>query len=64
MRDVKRIKPFLNEVAKLWEQHQDLRFGQFIYWLLDKAQKSELSDLFFWEEDQWLEILEKISKNS
>ncbi|MBE5858528.1 MAG: hypothetical protein E7301_00155 [Butyrivibrio sp.] len=30
MRDPKRIRPFLDEVAKVWEEHPDLRFGQLV----------------------------------
>ena len=30
MRDVRRIRPFLDNVAAVWEQCPDLRFGQFI----------------------------------
>jgi len=50
MRDVKRIKPFLEEVEKLWEKHQDLRFGQMMYNLM-----AEFGDPFYWEEDKFLE---------
>ena len=28
MRDVRRIRPFLNDVAAVWEQYPDIRFGQ------------------------------------
>lgn len=30
MRDPRRIRPFLNEIALIWEQNPDLRFGQLI----------------------------------
>ncbi|SEA28335.1 hypothetical protein SAMN05216349_10892 [Oribacterium sp. KHPX15] len=30
MRDKNRIRPFLNKIAEEWENHPDLRFGQFV----------------------------------
>lgn len=30
MRDVNRIQPFCNELAKLWAKCPDMRFGQFM----------------------------------
>jgi hypothetical protein len=30
MRNPARIKPFLDKLQKLWEQHPDLRFGQLV----------------------------------
>lgn len=31
MRDPARIEPFLEELAALWKQHPDWRFGQLVY---------------------------------
>ncbi len=30
MRDINRIRPFLDKVAEVWERYPDLRFGQFV----------------------------------
>ena len=64
MRNIERIKPFMNKVVALWEKHQDLRFQQFLVWLLSKANEIDNSDQFFWEEDKWEQIFEKIEKNN
>lgn len=58
MRDKKRIKPFLKKLQTFWEQNSDLRFGQIIYML---AEKLEVRDIFFPEEDAWSKALDKIS---
>jgi len=53
MRDINRIKPILEELEKLWLQEPDMRLGQLIFnihWLHSKG-----TDLFFTEDDQWLE---------
>lgn len=58
MRDKKRIEPFLIELQYLWELNPDLRFGQLIYLL---AEYAECGDIFFPEEDVWLEAIRKAS---
>ena len=52
MRDIKRIKPFLEEIEKLWEKVPDWRFGQLIVNVLGTCKK----DPFFYEEDEMLEL--------
>ena len=53
MRDKNRIKPFLDEVDKIWEENcPDWRFGQLLMNFLD-------SDPFYWEEDRFLEKLKE-----
>ena len=56
MRDVNRIKPFLNEVEKLWTLCPDLRFGQLIYMIASKMDK----DSFIPEEDEWIKHIRDI----
>ena len=56
MRDKSRIQPFLNDLAKLWLKHPDLRFGQIIYILSDSIGR----DIFFLEESEWLEHINKL----
>jgi len=58
MRDKNRIKPFLAEFEKLWEVYPDFRFGQLIYLLAEKLD----CDIFFPEEDRWLEAIKPVSK--
>ena len=58
MRDKNRIKPFLAEIEKLWLKNPDYRFGQIIYLLADSIQK----DIFFPEEKEWLEHINKLLK--
>ena len=58
MRDVKRIPKILNELEKYWTQYPDLRFFQMLSSLrLDNAPK----DLFFYEDDDFLEKLKDIN---
>lgn len=53
MRDKKRIKPFMNELATIWEREcPDWRFGQLIYNVLDVCRE----DKFFLEENETLEV--------
>ena len=58
MRDVKRIKPFLEEIEKLWEKVPDWRFGQLIVNVLGTCKK----DPFFYEEDEMLELWKEFFK--
>lgn len=54
MRSKERIKPFMEELAKLWEEKApDMRFGQ----LIDNIFNS-LPDIPFYTEDE--ELLEQI----
>lgn len=56
MRDKKRIKAFMNELAKLWEEKApDMRFGQ----LIDNI-FSSLPGIPFYIEDE--ELLEQIKE--
>ena len=58
MRDIKRIKPFLEEIEKLWEKVPDWRFGQLIVNVLGTCKK----DPFFYEEDEMLELWKEAFK--
>lgn len=49
MRDPKRIRPLLNELAILWEKNPDLRLGQLLYSL------SVDTDVFYMEDDVLLQ---------
>lgn len=56
MRDINRIKPFLLKIEQLWLQNPDFRFGQIIYLLANSIQR----DIFFPEEKEWLEHIDKL----
>ena len=61
MRRVDRIDPFLEELGKVWKKNPDLRFGQLIYVLADKMNQH---DIFFPEEDEWLEGVKLLDEES
>ena len=56
MRDKNRIKPFLKQLERLWLQNPDYRFGQLIYLMANEIGR----DIFFPEEDEWLENINKL----
>lgn len=59
MRDKNRIKPLLNRIEEYWNMHSDLRFGQLIYILCENLDCRKGTDIFFPEDDKWLESVEK-----
>lgn len=59
MRDKKRIKPFMEELARIWETKcPDWRFGQ----LMSNVLNSLPRDPFFYEEDEMLKEFKKYFK--
>ena len=54
MRDVKRIKPFMDKLTKEWEKYPDLRFVQFVNLIFDNAEH----DPFYYEEKDTLKLME------
>lgn len=60
MRDIKRIKPFCEELERLWLRVPDWRFGQLISNFFGDVLASEGSvDLFFIEDDKLKEYIKK-----
>ena len=57
MRDPNRIKPFLETIAKCWEQVPDWRFGQLIENL---KRRLDIKDLFYIEDEELEETIKKI----
>lgn len=56
MRDIKRIKPFMEALAEIWEKEApDWRFGQLMSNVLNSFEK----DPFFIEENEMLERFKK-----
>lgn len=61
MRDDKRIFPFMNEIATLWQtSFPDWRFGQMMN-VFENWVRTNFSykDLFYIEEDRFLELFKK-----
>ena len=61
MRDEKRIFPFINEIATLWQTYfPDWRFGQLMT-VFENWVKVNTSyyDLFYIEEDRFLELFKE-----
>jgi hypothetical protein len=59
MRDKARIKPFMKKFTQYWEANPDLRFGQLIYIIADKL---DVPDIFFPEDDKWEKVLDELIK--
>lgn len=57
MRKTERIKPFLEELEKVWEKYPDLRFWQLIMVIVCTGDVPV--DPFYWEEEKWIEQMKK-----
>ena len=53
MRDIKRIKPFMEELTRVWETVPDWRFGQFIVNTIGSMPK----DPFFPEDEEMISFI-------
>ena len=65
MRDPKRIDVVLGEVAKFWKAHPDLRFIQMMNAIDFSGRFTEKrvpEDLFFLEDDAFLDIMRGINE--
>lgn len=60
MRNVERIEPFMDKIKEIWIKNPDLRFWQLINLIAGECYEVENTDPFFWEEDKWLELIDKI----
>lgn len=60
MRDINRIDPFLSELGKEWKKVPDWRFGQLLSNVLSTANR----DIFFMEENEFLELFKNYFKES
>lgn len=64
MRDVNRIKPFCDELAELWSNWPDLRFGQIFSNIAKYIQYEHRKDWFYMEEDELVKVIrEQLRKN-
>ena len=59
MRDPKRIRPFLDELAHVWEKHPDMRFGQLLVNMGFGGSPGGGRDPWFAEENEWLEAFKR-----
>lgn len=59
MRNIERIEPFMDKIKEIWEKNQDLRFWQLINVIAGRCYELDNSDPFFWEEDKWLDLINK-----
>ena len=57
MRSPLRIRPFLDLVAAVWEQHPDQRFGQLMM-NVARCEDGTFADPWEWENSEWRERLE------
>lgn len=57
MRDPNRIKPFCDELAELWSNWPDLRFGQIMSNIARYVQMEHRKDMFFMEEEELMKVL-------
>lgn len=57
MRDPNRIKPFCDELAELWSNWPDLRFGQIMYNISKYVEIEHRKDIFYMEDDELIQIL-------
>ena len=56
MRDISRISNFMGILEKYWQTYYpDWRFGQ----LINNLQRFAGNDLFYYEEDDFIELLEE-----
>lgn len=55
-RNQKRIKPFLEELEKLWEKYPDLRFGQIVSHI-----ESDDTKMFYLEDDKIVERMKELN---
>ena len=57
MRDPNRIKPFCTELAELWSNWPDLRFGQIMSNISKYVQFEKGKDIFYIEDEELLKVL-------
>lgn len=61
-RDIQRIQPFCDRLAKAWERLPDWRFGQLMINLMWEYKAEHGRDIFFLEDDELAGIIEAYSQ--
>jgi hypothetical protein len=64
MRDPNRIKPFCTELAELWSNWPDLRFGQIMYNISKYVQFEHEKDIFYMEEEELMRVIREQLRRS
>jgi hypothetical protein len=60
MRDPKRISPILDRIARVWENHPDMRLGQIIMGATSyRGSFQQGKDLFYIEDEELVEFIER-----
>lgn len=59
MRNPDRIYPFCNQMAALWSQQPDLRFGQMMVALSSYTEIEKHKDMFYIEDEQLIKIIKE-----
>lgn len=57
MRDPNRIEYFCTELAELWSNWPDLRFGQIMYNIAKYVQFEHGKDIFYMEDEELMVVL-------
>ena len=57
-RDIRRIQPFCDRLAKAWSMLPDWRFGQLMVNLMRAYQAEYGRDIFYLEEDEMIGVIE------
>lgn len=64
MRERSRIHKIINLLADIWDANPDWRFGQLISNVVGEIMHEyNIADMFFPEDDLWLQALEKYKRN-
>ena len=56
-RDIRRIQPFCDRLAKAWERLPDMRFCQLMVNLMREYEAVHRHDIFYLEENVMIEII-------
>jgi hypothetical protein len=64
MRDSNRIKPFCTELAELWSNWPDLRFGQIMYNISKYVNFEHGKDIFYMEDEELLKVFREQLRKS
>lgn len=60
MRDIKRIKPIIERIEKLWLENPDFRLGQLLMVITRTGEHNP--KLFYMEDEEFLQKLEETQK--
>lgn len=61
-RDPQRIVDIMEIFMRVWERYPDIRFGQLISNILSTSTAYRNTDIFYIEDDKWLEMIQEFEK--